>query len=210
VSSQIHEASASERGTRERILEAAWSLIVERGIGGASMGEIARAAKVSRQAVYLHFGSRAGLLIAMTRHHDRNSRIVAALRALRERPGEARLLDDYFDLWLDYVPEIFPVARVLSAAAATDPEAAVAWNDRMEELRFGIGWVMQRLRAAGLLDEAWTTAAATDWAWSQSHVDVWRHLVVERGWSPKEAKARIIATLRLVLLNERAATPSPA
>jgi hypothetical protein len=33
--------------------------------------------------------------------------------------------------------------------------------------------------------------------------------VVERGWSPKETKARIIATLRLVLLNERAATPSP-
>jgi AcrR family transcriptional regulator len=173
------------------------------------MAAIARAAAVSRQAVYLHFGSRAGLLVAMTRHHDQNSPLVAGLRALRERPGDARLLDDYFGLWLDYVPEIFPVARVLSAAAATDPEAAAAWNDRMEELRFGIGWVMQRLRMAGLLNEAWSTTAATDWAWSQAHTDVWRHLVVERGWSPEEAKARILATLRLVLLNERASAPFP-
>jgi hypothetical protein len=56
----------------------------------------------------------------------------------------------------------------------------------MEELRFGIGWVMQRLRRADLLDEASTTAVPTDWAWSQAHVDIWRHLVVERGWGPSE------------------------
>ena len=35
--------------------------------------DVARAAGVSRQAVYLHFGSRAGLLVAMARHHDRTS-----------------------------------------------------------------------------------------------------------------------------------------
>jgi hypothetical protein len=68
----------------------------------------------------------------------------------------------------------------------------------MEELRFGIGWVMQRLRRADLLDEASTTAVPTDWA-STSGVTSWSSA------AGTQAKARIIATLRTVLLNERAA-----
>jgi AcrR family transcriptional regulator len=190
-------ASPADAGTRGRILDVAWNLIVARGLTDVSMGEIAKDAGVSRQALYLHFGSRAGLLVAMARHHDDYSPRVARLRKLREEAvsGE-RLFEEYFNVWLDYVPDIFPVAHTLAAAAATDPEASLAWNDRMEALRAGIARVMDNLHRAGRLKPGWSVRTATDWAWSQAHIDVWRHLVVERGWSPKDAKARIMATLR--------------
>ncbi len=52
---------------RTRILEAALSLITKRGSGDVTMGEIPKAARVSRPAVYLHFADRAELLVALVR-----------------------------------------------------------------------------------------------------------------------------------------------
>ena len=194
------ERIRSETEARTRILEAAWNMIVQRGLSDSSMAAIAKTAGVSRQTVYLHFGSRAGLLVAMARHHDSTSKLLARIVALRDQASPPELLDDYFGSWLDYLREIFPVARLLSVASVTDPEAALAWNDRMEELRAGIAGVMRTLREAGLLAEGWSIHEATDWTWSQTHVDAWRHLVDERGWESERAKARILATLRASLL----------
>ena len=194
------ERIRSETEATTRIIEAAWDMIVQRGLSDSSMAVIAKAAGVSRQAVYLHFGSRAGLLVAMARHHDSTSKLLARIVAVREQASPPELLDAYFGSWLDYLREIFPVARLLSVASVTDPEAALAWNDRMEELRAGIAGVMRTLREAGLLAEGWSIHEATDWTWSQTHVDAWRHLVDERGWESERAKARILATLRASLL----------
>ena len=194
------ERIRSETEARTRILEAAWDMIVRRGLSDSSMAVIAKSAGVSRQAVYLHFGSRAGLLVAMARHHDSTSGLLARIVAVREQAPPSELLEAYFASWLDYMREIFPVARLLSVASVTDPEAALAWNDRMEELRAGIAQVMRTLKNAGLLAEGWSIHEATDWAWSQTHVDAWRHLVDERGWESERAKSRILASLRTSLL----------
>ena len=59
--------------TRARILDAAWQRVRASGPGGVSVKAVAAAAGVSRQLVYFHFRNRAGLLLAMTRHHDRAS-----------------------------------------------------------------------------------------------------------------------------------------
>ena len=59
--------STKNPDTRTRALKAAWKLLEE---GGSSvrMADIAKAAGISRQAVYLHFPTRAELLVAVTRH----------------------------------------------------------------------------------------------------------------------------------------------
>ena len=51
--------------TRDRILAAARTLLENRGFD-VGMGEIARQAGISRQAVYLHFQSKADLLRQLT------------------------------------------------------------------------------------------------------------------------------------------------
>ncbi|MFL5981166.1 MAG: TetR/AcrR family transcriptional regulator [Gaiellaceae bacterium] len=55
-------SDAPERSARERILQAAVELIAERGIGGARIAQIARAAGVSTALVHYHFNTRETLL----------------------------------------------------------------------------------------------------------------------------------------------------
>jgi TetR/AcrR family transcriptional regulator, mexJK operon transcriptional repressor len=54
---------ADDRWTRQRvaIVEAATSLFLQRGYPATSTGEVATAAKVSKQTVYRHFGDKEGL-----------------------------------------------------------------------------------------------------------------------------------------------------
>lgn len=52
-------SQARVQRTRAEILDSAWTLISQRG-ADVSLAEIAKAAKISRQSVYDHFGSRGG------------------------------------------------------------------------------------------------------------------------------------------------------
>src|SRR3954453_7469486 len=96
--------------TRARVLDAAWQRVLESGPQGASVKDIAAAAGVSRQLVYFHYGSRAGLLTAMARHPHRGVRR-APTHPLELPPREG--LEATLRAWCDYVPEIIPVARAL-------------------------------------------------------------------------------------------------
>jgi AcrR family transcriptional regulator len=189
-------ATTSQRAdaTRARILETAWRLIGERGGHQAvSMGEIAKAAGVSRQLVYLHFESRAGLFAAMTRWEDQRTgfakRIADAI-CLPSPDGLERLIRT----WIEYLPVIAPVATTLESAPAGDA-GRVVWDERMNELREGFRSVVADLHSAGRLAAGWTVEEAADWAWSQCHLSAWRNLVQVRGWPPGEFADRCVRTV---------------
>ena len=100
--------------SRERILDTAFELVRAQGANAVTMAAIADAAGVSRQMVYVHFRSRAGLLTAMARDRDRRSGFADRVAAARELPP-AKALERLLREWLAYVPEILPVARALEA-----------------------------------------------------------------------------------------------
>jgi AcrR family transcriptional regulator len=176
--------------SRTRILDAAWALVRAQGTTGAvTMAAVAEAAGVSRQLVYIRFTSRAGLLTAMARDHDRRSGFAARVAATRELPPAAGL-EQLVREWLAYVPEILPVARALEAASITGEDGAEAWRDRMDDLHSQFALAIGRLAAAGLLAPGWTTESATDWAWARAHLTGWQHLVRERGWDAKDYAQR--------------------
>lgn len=178
--------SAISDETRGAILEAAWQLIVTRDSIDVSLADIARTAGVSRQSVYLGFGNRAGLLIAMARRADAASPHTERMAQLSEGEGnDAATLADFVDAWLHHLPEIYPVGAMLSAAAATDQDAASVLADRMvgglyaKYLR-----ILTRIEADGQLSALWPVTQAADLCWSLTHIDAWKHLVVQRGWFP--------------------------
>ena len=76
--------SGSEIDTKTRILQASYELMEQQQGLYVSMSYIAKAANVSRQAVYLHFASRAELMIATTRYVD-------DLKGLKERLQQIQL-----------------------------------------------------------------------------------------------------------------------
>jgi AcrR family transcriptional regulator len=180
--------------TRARILEAAWDLVRARGAAAVTMQEVAAASGVTRQLVYFHFGDRAGLLIAMTRHHDERSGFrerVAATRRLAPDEGLEALLRE----WLLYIPDILPVATALQAAAETSEDAAEAWRDRMDDLREAFRIALARLRREGRLAPGWSVDAAADWVWARSHLSGWRQLVGDRGWRPERYADRSVRSI---------------
>lgn len=180
--------------TRSRILETAWALAHERGINDVTVGEIARAAGVSRQLVYFHFENRAGLLLAMARHQDARSGFIERVADTRSLPP-VEGLEKLLRVWCDYTPEILPVARTLEAAVITGDEGETAWRDRFEDLREAFRIAVHRVERDGRLAGGWTVETATDWIWARTHLAIWQHLVVEHGWSPDDYEERSIRSI---------------
>jgi AcrR family transcriptional regulator len=193
--------AAPEAGTRERVLQLTLALIAKRGNAAISLVEVAAEAGLSRQALYLLFGSRSGLLLAVVDHLDGSSELPRRLAALRQDLPASEAFEPYLRAWFEYLPVVLPVARALLAASANgDADARRAWDSRMHKLRGGYVQLAKGLKAAGQLRDGWSPEAAADWIFALTHVDVWQHLVVESGWKPQSAVARILGSLRDTLL----------
>lgn len=188
--------------TRTTILDTTWSLIAEKGRLDVGQSEIAQAAGVSRQTVYIAFGSRAGLLTAMVRNKDTRSDHVARLREI-SRAETATPTDflRFVGIWLDYLPLIYPVGILLDAASLTEPEAASAWDDRMKgALLAGLKRILRHLAEGGHLAPGWEAERAADLVWSLIHPTSWRQLVVGCGWSAEEFRRSRIEIIRSTVL----------
>jgi len=187
--------------TKAAILEAAWRLIAEKGRVDVSQGDIAAAAGVSRQSIFYAFGNRTGLLTAMVRHKDATSprlaRVMEVAQQQRSDPGQ---LLDVVGAWIDYIPDIYPVASLLDAAGLTDAEARAAIDDRMIGLL--LAGLVARLRAMkkrGQLAPGTEPDRAAQAIWEAAHLRAWRSLVVECGWTPEEFKQSRLAIARSFL-----------
>ena len=82
--------SSGNGSTRTRILEAALEILSRDGPAKASMAEVARRAGLSRQGLYIHFGSKDELTYAAARHafevaHANAQAILASRRPFTER-----------------------------------------------------------------------------------------------------------------------------
>jgi AcrR family transcriptional regulator len=180
--------------TRARILDTAWGLVRERGIGAVTVADIAAATGVSRQLLYVYFENRAGLLVAMARRHDVRSGFAGrAAEAGSLPPVEA--LERLLRLWFAYLPEILPVARALEAAAINGDEGGVAWRDRMGDLRELFAAAVARVDGGGRLAEGWTVPAATDWVWARAQPSTFQHLVGDRAWPPGDYTERAVRSV---------------
>jgi AcrR family transcriptional regulator len=186
---------AGTRGdTRARILDTAWGLVRERGIGAVTVADIAAATGVSRQLLYVHFENRAGLLVAMARRHDVRSGFAGRAAEARSLPPVAAL-ERLLRLWFAYVPEILPVARALEAAATNGDEGGVAWRDRMGDLREMFAAAVERVDQDGRLAEGWTVPSATDWVWARAQPATFQHLVVDRAWPADDYTERAVHSI---------------
>ncbi|NER79733.1 MAG: TetR/AcrR family transcriptional regulator [Leptolyngbya sp. SIO1D8] len=185
--------------TREEILDSAWDLLTVQG-ADVSISDIAQAVGISRQAVYLHFGTRGGLLMALVKRADERFTIREDFFAALDLPLPAERLDACLQVWLAFVPKILPVAKDLIRLRATDPDAAAAWEDRMSDLRSWLQQLVESLQVEEALASSWTIEAATDYLWVASSVQVWDLLVVERNWQPERAEIVVRQAIAKILL----------
>ena len=188
--------SSENLETREKILKAALALLEAGDLSKVRMSDIAKRTGISRQAVYLHYSSRADLLIAATKYLDRLKDTDKRLAPSRSaRTGRDRL-DAWVEAWADYIPEIYGVSKAFFAIMDKDAEASAAWNQRMQDMREGCEAAVLALDRDGDLAEGLTPAAATDMLWTMLSVRSWELLTQDCGWSNADYRERTKAAAR--------------
>jgi AcrR family transcriptional regulator len=188
-------------GTRERILRAAWEEIVERG-PAMTLTDVAYRAEVSRQAVYLHFGDRAGLLLALVRFMPEVLGFEQLLAHVLAAPSGVEMLRRTVELHSTYSAQVDPVAEVLEAAQYRDEALGAAWRDRMEASRRVHRMIVKRIADEGQLADGWTVEDASDLFYTVTMQGPWRELTRGLGWSPERYAENVTRLLFATFVRE--------
>jgi len=145
--SQPAPAAERDEHVRTRLLNAAVRVFDRKGYAAASVREVAEMAGVTKPAVYYHFGSKEGLLLAILDQAMRD--VDAALERAVLRDGTARsrilaLCEDTYGLFGQHVP----IARVAHAVFLGPPDGAPAFDVTVFERRFRDA--LERIASDGL------------------------------------------------------------
>jgi AcrR family transcriptional regulator len=187
--------------TRVAILDAAVKLFMEQAErpDEIRMADIAKKAGVSRRTIYVHFGSRTSLLVAMVQHFDDGGILQGLIQRVLDAPTSDEALDAVVHLHAEYSPVAYPVARVLMLGRHADEALSAAWNDRMEARRDLYASLVTRLQRDGLLSPGWDVRTAIDMAWALTSWQLWEQLVVDQGWSKEQYRRYLRMVLHHVL-----------
>ena len=186
-------------GTKEAILDAARSLFEVDGYHSVGLEAVAKKAGVSRQAIYLHFASKADLVRAL--HHRINTQDVEpAMRKVWTRRTAVAALDAFVSASAEAIPKILGIAGALAPALHPDPDLEATWEAPKEGryadcLRLGT-W----LERDGVLARAVSAGDVADALWMMTSMRSYEALVVQRGWSSERWTRWIRKALRRMLL----------
>jgi AcrR family transcriptional regulator len=142
---RMGQRQAASEQTRTRILAAARELLLEsEGFSGFSIDAVARKADVARMTVYHQFGSKVGLLEALSDYLALQGGMDQLPNAFhRSEPLEA--LDEYIAVFSRFWNSDRLVTRRLRALAALDPDFEQVVRARDERRRQGLRVIMGRL-----------------------------------------------------------------
>ncbi len=196
---------ARARATRERVLAAARELFVERGYVGTTIDAIAERADVSPETVYSAFGSKRALLAELVDVTIAGGVDAPAVfdqgwvRELREEPDARRRLAILARNGRSILDRRADVDEVVRGAASAEPEVA-ALRDRGKAERFAgqrelLNIVVGAVGPRPGLD----LGDAADILYAIGSPEMYRLLVVDRGWTADRFEAWYADTLERLL-----------
>jgi len=175
--------SSTKKDTRTRILTATWQLMEQRRGQDVHMRTIAEAAGISRQAVYLHFASRTELITATINYVDEIKGLDERLDQIKTATTAIGVLEASVEVWGNYIPEIYGLAKAMLMTRDTDEDMATAWNESMGCLRDACQATMEALSHESILVSEWTVNKAVDALFMMLSINNWEQLTIECGWS---------------------------
>ena len=183
--------------TKVRILEATWQLMEKHQGKGVSMSKIAKEAGVSRQALYLHFDSRMELMIATVQYVDEIKGLNERLELFYNAKTGMEHLEACVDVWGNYIPEIYGLAKALLKTRDTDKDIDIAWNGCMADLRDVCKKTIEVLNKEKLLSPQWNQKEAIEMFWTIVSIQNWEQLTTECNWTNEQ----YIHRMKLLLKN---------
>ncbi|MEO6578818.1 MAG: TetR/AcrR family transcriptional regulator [Candidatus Limnocylindria bacterium] len=198
--------------TRRAIVEAAHRLFVGRGYVATTIDEIAGAAGVAVQTVYNSIGPKRRVLSAVLDHITAGPESPTAVpvfmrkrvEATRSARGAVRVLAAWF---AEVHGRVGPMLRVLRDAAAVDLEVAEV-ERRRDTRRFhnyheAAGVIAER----GELRPGLRISDAAAVIWSLGNAEIFRFLVLDKGWTPQRYRRWLERGLQAELLPDPARPP---
>jgi AcrR family transcriptional regulator len=190
--------SASSARTTERVLDAAAGLVAEDAFHTATMDDLARRAGVARATVFSRFGSKLGVLEALSLRCAGGPE----MRALREAqaiedPVAAvdALLIAGCDLW---EKEGYIMVQ-LKAIAVLEPDASEIIDAQYDDQRQGMEALARGLRQAKRLHEGWSVARAAAALHGLTSVETFMLLRRDHGLPLARVKQTIVELSRAVV-----------
>jgi len=179
--SPARKEQASE--TRQRILETAHELLVERGYAAMTVDAVATGAGVSVPSVYAIFGSKTGLLEAII---DR-ARFGPSYRQLVEQALQAEDAVERLRYAGAIARGIYDAERslidLMGGASVLSPELALKMRGHELDRLDAQSGTIRRLAEQGRLKADLSVESAADILWTLTGRDIYRMLVQGRGWS---------------------------
>ena len=191
-------SSTGKPETRTQILEAARGMFEELGYYGAGLGAVAKKAGVSRQAIYLHFPSKAELLTALHLHIFATDVLpVVERHPITEEMTALDALDTMIAVDVVVISKVWRIHEALTTARRQHPEVEETLRPR-EDDRYGeLLDRARRLKREGDLPPRMRPGAVADSLWGLVSVGTYKSLVVERGWSLRQYGSWVRDTIRL-------------
>lgn len=198
---------ARTRLARAAVIDAARTLFVDRGYGATTIEAISAAADVPQATVYRLFSSKRGILKAIL---DLSIAGDDQPVALPERPQVQTAVADsdpknqvagFVAVAADVNARTAPIYEILVSAASSDSEVAALLDDLNRQRRAGQGQLAHALERVGALRPDLRQRDAGDIIYTLMSPDVYRLLVVERGWSPRRYERWLTETLGDCLLD---------
>ncbi len=179
---RLDKRARTAQETHARVIQAARELLSQSGYHGASVDEIAEKAGVSRQTIYVQFGTKRRVLEALAKHIERESYGRDMVEGAQDSPNPAATIRNGIKDQLAFFAANADLLRTFKAQAAHDPDFRDVWEDRRRERLDVIHMMLTQLEGEGRLQAGWTIDQASDWLWSLTNFERYDELVVERGW----------------------------
>ena len=178
---------AQAEQTRSLVTRAARDLFIEQGYGHTTVADIARAADVSVETVYVAFGSKATLLHKawdITVGGDDRDIVFherPEVMAMRNEPDLAKRLMLHAAFSTRTAQRIAPFQLMVQSAADADPAAAAMLDEMGRQRLAGMSVMAAEVARTGQL--AVPEDECRDVLWSMTDGMLWHRLVVQRGWT---------------------------
>jgi AcrR family transcriptional regulator len=197
ASKQRSQAAAA---TQARILAAAKSLFMRRGIDAVTLDELAKRARVSTSTVYGLFRSKEGVLRKLMEGTLFGPRYRAAASRLNAVTDPVAAIDNTAAVARAIHESDAAELGLLRGASAFSP-ALRKIEQAFEEMRFALQEErIVRLYAAGKAKEGLPLASARRLLWMYTSREIYRLLVQEGGWTPEAYEAWLAQTLLQALV----------
>lgn len=195
----MSSADARAAKTRRALLEAGTGLLAEGDPSAFTVGAVAKAAGVSRQAAYLHFEGRAQMLLAVVAHANQSIGLARRIRRIEEAPTAEDALAAYVDAAVGQAARLGPAMLALRHLLRTDAALAAAWRERPAGRLAAVRKVIARLGDEGRLVQPLRAARAADLLAALTTVEACVELL-DRGWSERAVRRELLRVTRAALL----------